>query len=1196
MTNQEDISQKADEPKGPQKDLIQSEAETIIAEAGAGTGKTFTMRHRIQRILNSEGQAGQDGTSTGAGEVAPQQILVLTFTRKTAHEIESRLSQKLEQEGYDIDAYTYHSFCRTLIKEFAYQQGLPPDFNVVSGVEKNRLLRSVIDELEYEFVAPFNPKTGTEPDLMEGLNQFIRSLKGEQIASSDIEEWVPEVETIETLTMLIQRLYAKGKGLFDPDEDGNGDLKWGSGSVYQTRLKEYKRIIEKERASLSPTQAFESDVNQYLRNLEYFVDNLIEYYQDQSDIGHPNFDLLKVLFTNDRSKKWFPTIQETPIGRLGAYVAVLQKARLYVAGWELYEHKRIEQNLVDYQDLITAAIDILEDPDTKEAILDRYEYIFCDEFQDTDHVQLDLIEALSATSNLFVIGDQDQAIYEWRGASPENIDNLADRFPDAETDIELDLNFRSRESILRLVDELGTDSHGMDTSRDESDNSILKIDADMDADRPSEAQASQITAAVSQLTTGQLRGVDEPEYDEVAVLTRKRYHARMIAESLSDAGLPVEIPHSSGADHLQGIQAVVNYFRILTDPREDIGLCNVLLYFYRLPTHDLDKLRRGSQSVWDTLQTTPSDQFEASNRVERAASDISTLRARADGMSVSELWGEMKSQTELRWFLTEEERRELSQVDHFVESYNSGETIQASLDADFVDYLEIQVSGGRSRERVETADKVDGKINVMTVHQAKGLQFDVVVLPFLNPQTWTNYGDPAREYVGSYALDKYEYDLIFDESEHSDSENPLLADLEPDATSANPKTAKEAWRILHVGITRARDHVILAGNNAEDGIDGGRTPFDCSPIEDCLPADIEWSMSAPYRPVWQEVCDAIDAVENWKASEVRDITDAVDTATTQYPGALVHQASQLTLKEARNRVSGWLEAVRNGTHPKSDPSDAGYHTLIELTTPTREMERTLSHTALETAAGCQRRYVLDHLVGAFDDPLPDTDSTGFGSAQVSQRKVGVLFHEVAERAFWLDIETESGWLELVTRVARVLDLEEAVEPVRECIRKYFATVPGQTWQRHAAEVPFEKTEFDSDYWDLPAPVVGKIDAIHHDGESYVILDYKTSGSMKEINDSHQLLLYLLVAREMLDIDVTKAGYVYVGEPGPDYDVWELSELMRHRGLSDQLRENFEQAVTASYATSAENQVYTIPETCKDCSHRSIGCAADKYRK
>jgi len=77
--------------------------------------------------------------------------------------------------------------------------------------------------------------------------------------------------------------------------------------------------------------------------------------------------------------------------------------------------------LVDFADLIGATLELLEDPDIRAEIAGQYDYVFCDEFQDTDAVQFELVDQLADDDQLFVVGDDDQAIYEWRGAAVENI-------------------------------------------------------------------------------------------------------------------------------------------------------------------------------------------------------------------------------------------------------------------------------------------------------------------------------------------------------------------------------------------------------------------------------------------------------------------------------------------------------------------------------------------------------------------------------------------------------------------------------------------------------------------------------------------------------------------------------------------------------------------------------------------------------
>ncbi|WP_246999400.1 ATP-dependent helicase [Halosolutus gelatinilyticus] len=1131
-------------PRGTQPDVIEAADDRIIVSAGAGTGKTQTMAWRIEAAIE--------------GDTAPDRILVLTFANKAAHSIQDDLGDLLDDgRGYDVDAYTYHSFCHRLLAEYAYYFDLDPEFDLVTEDERRAIIQSIVDDLEYRFVEPIDARTGddrVERDLVD----FIEELKRSGIDPDEVDAILPETETIAALSELARQLRDLGIRLFDTDR--NPALK-DDPLAFERRFDAYRRVLRHQRSRLEDGTPIEADVAGYLGSMLELVDEVEGLLLDGASSWYERF-VPQALFAGT-VPSFFADTHQTPIGRLVAYVELLQEAHDFLPGYRAYERtlrgEGAYRSMLDYDDLIGFATDLLDDDGVREELVGQWDAILCDEFQDTDGAQLEFITRLAAESELFVIGDADQAIYEWRGAHPENMARITDELDDFAS-YNLDLNFRSPDAVLDLAAELPADTHGLDAHKDDVENAVVRVDAADDEDE----QATQVSTAISKLIKGEFSSIDRADLGDVAVLVRTNRQANLVASHLDEACLPYELPHDAGGDVSPGIETVLAYLRVLVDPHDDVSLNRVLAVFYRFSAADLDRLNRGPGSAYDELTDRPASEFDAPDRVGRARSHVEELREVRRSRSISELYAELTSTTNFEWFLTADERRDLAAIERLIETFDEGRVTQSTLTEAFVSYVELQGDlAGRDRGgTIETAEKAADKINVMTIFQAKGLEFDVVLLPFLSADDWPPL--PPGRFPNPYAKSTHSFAAIADLVE-GDRATSLRTDL-------SAREVPEEWRILHVGITRARERLFLFGRNPAD------PDVPAAQLDGYLPDEIEWSVRGPHMDVWERITDAYETLDDRFTT---DLTDPIDAGLDRDSVSLQYFQDPISLDAAIDEALDLASQLRAGTLSGTDPEAIGVRT-----DPTRDLERRLerrhSHSSIETVTGCERRHVLDHVLYAFEDPLaysvPDSpDATG-----PTPTAVGTLFHAVAEEAFWRSYESRDQWAAACERLGRAHGTTDAIDEAKRCVDRYFETAAAD-WESVGAEIPFE---LDPNESGVSGTIVGEIDAIARDLDgTVVVLDYKTGSRRMAPEESSQLLLYLLAARRTLSVPIEAAGYVYVGEAGPDVQLADAEQLLDARPALDR-----------ALRTADESQFGDDSDGrhCYDCPHKSLGCASDEF--
>ena len=1131
----------SDPPRPSQERIITSDpaAYPIRVIAGAGTGKTYTMIRTVEHLIEEEG-------------VNPRDVLAVTFTNKAADSMQGRLHATLGHRGYDVTTETYHSLCHKLLSAYAYHADLDPAFEIATETEQYLLVLDCLDDLTYRFVEPdVHDRSGWGTGVAQKLLQFVSVMKRSGITPGALDDYLgaaPELVELSELPDAIEDL---------ADEHLRGTTGEQLPGALDRMARDLQQLREEVRTG--------SDDPGIVDTVEAFLDAMIEtcermaavYERRRDDIGVDELadahKLPAYLFGSySGPPAGIPDVGFTFTDKLAAYLDSCLVARDLTDGYAAYNRQLAANEFIDFDDAIGKTVDLLRS-DVGEEIAADWEYVFCDEFQDTDPLQFALIRELVTDGRLFVVGDDDQAIYGWRGAEVDNIKGqLEDAYGAELTDKELTENFRSHQPILDLansaLEHLDNRVIEKSLSRFEppeySGDPVATVTA---ADEETD-WGEQLRNVITHLLAGEHDAVDRA-YDpgEIAILTRKHRHATPIVEALAEIGVPCERPGGSAPESV-GIGTVTAYLRALAAPEADeVSLNRVLLLRYRVPDADLRRLNVGDEPLIEALLSADPAAFEAADRIAEAQADLAALLAVRDRYSVARLYRELKARTNIEWYLTDRERRDLQALDRFVAGYGE-EDIQPMLDEAFIDILDEQDDiETRTHDRpTDQPDLADDAINVMTVFKAKGLDFPVVIIPELDAGQWSPQG---RSYGGLETAVRH------------DPAAPVAEDL-------LRRDGREARRVLHVGLTRAEEVLVLAGRPTDPDT-GEDRDIPVAFVEECLGDSVGWTVGGVQFPVWADLQRALPP-------EAADWTDTLAAAPSEgLTAEIQHGEERLSPDEARTRLLALGRAMLAGELGESAGPDPV--AIDRLREPADAAPSTRhSYTSLETFAECERKHYLEYVVGAFEDPV---DGDG-GEAGVSQREIGVLFHETAERAALLGLEEKGQWEVVCERIAEERNLNSAVPAVKECIDRFFAS-DAAGWDVLAAERAFTLSLNGH-------TVTGVIDAVARrpDGE-VVVADYKATRRQRNIDESLQLPLYAIVANELLDIEIRTAAYVYVGDIGPAVEMgtFDRAEL---EALETELVTEISAVEAAGYSE------YTLGEHCEWCPHRSLPCGRE-YR-
>ena len=420
-----------------------------------------------------------------------------------------------------------------------------------------------------------------------------------------------------------------------------------------------------------------------------------------------------------------------------------------------YERECRKRGLLDFDDLLERSVAMLaSDPHLAEAYRRRYPHVLVDEYQDLNLAQERLVELVSFGGAPFVVGDDDQSIYRFRGASRASLERFLDRFPDAQT-VTLGKNQRSSARIVAAAAALIGNNTERLAKELSATRSGRRIELWRCADGLSEAAA--IAAEARRLVES---GVP---LAEIAVLCRTNAIATPVAASLAAAGLPHVVVGGHGLYDRPEIRDVIAMVRVLRDPGDRVAAFRVRTRTPEVSEALIDELSAlaGSMDVRDLF-------FELMNRSRY-------LDAASAAMEPSEA------------------ARVAANVSRLAEAI--AEFCDASPDhslAAYMAHLDLVLLSGED-EAPAAPERGGDAISVMTIHQSKGLEFDVVFVPSLVEGRLPQSGRSQRFELPPAVLE------------------PLVRGRED--------VVAEERRLLYVAMTRARKRLYLT---RAEHYEGGR--------------------------------------------------------------------------------------------------------------------------------------------------------------------------------------------------------------------------------------------------------------------------------------------------------------------------------------------------------------------------------------
>jgi len=708
--------------------------------AGAGTGKTSTIVARTVYLMIEH-------------KVKKENILVLTFTNKAAKEMKERVVDSLKGKSAP-ELLTFHSFCINLLKHDAaspYGDGRTNKFSLISESSQKTIVKKCVLNVAFHNDEKYLIKKELSYgmiDVFEIQDKVLLKRYKKDIEDEQDTRFQPIKSITNDLNFnKLNLLHVIDEGSDKKLEADLVDLKKLI-KIQESRLEETKNKIQ----NLSKNEL----LSRYIYLLELESDIVPYHLENKDDENHIHIKIADFIGVIQNIQNYLisdiDSIPEIAM-KIFKLSKELQKKKKQ-SGWltesgfmkptelfalasvfKCYKSSIRAQNLLDFEDLINLSIDsLINSNGLKNKFRARYKYLMVDEFQDTNSAQMKLLDLLinPEFNNICVVGDEAQSIYGWRGADIHNILSFSDLYENTKV-INLNKNFRSTKSIVNYANNLIRESS--ERHKDKKDLKAVTSDKGRTWAKHFQTQEGE-ARYISTMIKNFLHMGDIPS--EIAIL----YRTKMVLPSIEKELIKNRIPYKivKGQELLKkNISAsFLSMFDFIVNNRNHIALRNSLISSGVFTENKMNEIENVISVI--SLIKEPMNMLEFLNLNSKITSKLESYRreiriiansSNDELISMEKLISIIRSNISLiktrEDILLDNTKSEavknragndLLNIDSLLDLMKDYDSIESFLE--FL-YLEPQKD-----------DNISDSVQLMTMHNSKGLEFNTVFLPTFN--------------------------------------------------------------------------------------------------------------------------------------------------------------------------------------------------------------------------------------------------------------------------------------------------------------------------------------------------------------------------------------------------------------------------------------------------------------------------------
>ncbi len=803
----------------------------ISLTANAGSGKTFVLKKRFVEIALNEG-------------ITLNNIVAITFTEKAANklykdisdEINNRLNEELNykvryklehirRELVSANISTIHSFCTTLLKEFAPEAEIDASFIPIDPIITNELINLSLEEIFKNI--------GRNNDYEEIIKKLIRFFGSKNILFKQLVQMIKKRDKIERVVK-------------EYSETSEYELLNRTNNFFELIFKEYfeeeldnlvsninyiNNIVLSKAKNKEIAAAIESEIADYKRfsqkerklNKIKSIKNLI---LTSSKVVKTNGYLTKQL--RDGAESIVSDIENNLIFKIISADMINDEDELILINitkdlififnvvLKIFEKKKETNGFLDFDDLLLKTMNILKNKDVVKTLSERFKYIMIDEYQDTNEIQFNIFMPMLdylKMNNLFVVGDEKQSIYMFRDAELEIFDRTKKLIfnQNSTSNLELTHSFRVSPKIALFTNILFGNLF--------SDYNI----------KYNEVNYSKLICAREDIDTGDIKilisedEIDEPylvakeiinriyrkenkSYSDFAILCRERSHFHELENVFIEYKIPYLVIGGTGFYQKQMVQDVYNFLSFIHNPNNDLAFVGLLRApFYNYSDFDITliSLEEGN-SVYEKFKNYIKNNSELQDLGVKLESYISEYNY----LEISEIvrrflvdtgyWGIASS--------AENAMQEIANLEKLVTIIIRAFERSFFSTFDFIKDMGIYIEELNDESQAQVGNN-ENAVRIMTLHKSKGLEFNTVILYKLNE----DFKLPAIK-AKDLTIDR-EFGILtkvpHKKNYSDDYVNTKLCDIYNYISYR--KQIAEDKRLFYVGITRGINNLILSG-------------------------------------------------------------------------------------------------------------------------------------------------------------------------------------------------------------------------------------------------------------------------------------------------------------------------------------------------------------------------------------------------
>lgn len=807
----------ASELNHEQNEAVEHESGSLLLSTGAGSGKTRVLVERYLKHVS-------DG-------VPVANLVAFTFTDKAAREMRQRIRDaiavrqgtkwrqaELHLQTAAID--TIHGYCTSLLKRYASAAGLPGDFIVLEEARRDILRSETVREALESLLLETTPLADDlrESVVLWGWTRVLDTV-AKFLDAPDPATW--------------QDFLSKSPGQIASEWTTIANQQWPS--LITLALESSPAIaalktVEPATAEGKNTLNFVLDQLARLRNSPVAVDltALLEkarvsnahagrrnYGTEQYDIVRHGFKAIRDVLSGDLIE-----LKQPPVN-LDAAADVAQRIlRVVQHAANAFTDKKRQSSGLDFEDLLAMTRDLLRSNSAvREDVRQRTRFLLVDELQDTDALQMEIIELMLGerflTGGLFAVGDAKQSIYRFRGAEVKLLESLRNRLP-KESQRDLTINYRSRPSIIAFVNALCREWFPVEAPLKAErapviDPGVEFLWASPETERPTaddlrRAEAAAIASRIRELTTG---ASPRCQPSEIVLLFRSMTNTSYYESALHQLGINYYLVGGRAFFAQQEVFDIMNVLRAIENPLDGPALVGTLRSPIGCLSDDaITAICLDADDPWTglhgDLKLVPSAERKTLLRIRQLLNDWRQVK---DSLGIARLLQRIIADSAYDAALLHEPlgERKLANLWKLQEIARNFDRDRLGL-AEFVSYLaDIVVRQPREEQAATVPEVAADVVRIMSIHQAKGLEFPVVIIPDLSAARRPPDHPAARWHRELGALASIPGDC--EEAEVGYPEWPWILGQKLDAVADHA----EHLRLLYVACTRARELLILSG-------------------------------------------------------------------------------------------------------------------------------------------------------------------------------------------------------------------------------------------------------------------------------------------------------------------------------------------------------------------------------------------------